>query len=408
MATILFAWELGGGLGHTLPLVPLVERLCGRGHRVVLLVRQVGKAANLFAGLDATCLQAPYRTGRVEGRTEGLRTFPHILHSAGFGDPAALHTLAEAWRSRYEQIRPDLILAEHSPTAVLAARATGTRTAVVGTGFCCPPDVQPFPDLRTWLPPDPEGLERDERRVLDNVNRLLHAWRQPALARLGQLYGQVAEVFLTTFAELDHYPRRHHARYWGPKVGRGGARPAWPQGSASAPRVFAYLKPFPAAAALLESLVAAQCPAILHFDGPVMDLRQRFRQASLRFVDAPVDMVEAARQCDLAILSGGHGATAAMLLAGKPMLQIPIFLEQALTSRMVTAWGAGLPALADDPELVRQQFSALLGSPDYAARARRFAARHAWFDPAAQMDAIAQRIEEILSEPAPRGIEADR
>lgn len=44
MATVLVTWELGGGLGHLLPLEPLVRGLSERGHRVAVALRDLSRA----------------------------------------------------------------------------------------------------------------------------------------------------------------------------------------------------------------------------------------------------------------------------------------------------------------------------------------------------------------------------
>jgi UDP:flavonoid glycosyltransferase YjiC (YdhE family) len=59
------------------------------------------------------------------------------------------------------------------------------------------------------------------------------------------------------------------------------------------------------------------------------------------FEDRPLDLGAAARECDFAILNAGHGATAPMLLAGKPVLELPLQLEQSLTASAVADMGAG-------------------------------------------------------------------
>jgi hypothetical protein len=59
MATILFGWELGNGLGHIAPLGPLAHELAERGHTVFVAVRDLRLAAAVFNRDRVTLLQAP-------------------------------------------------------------------------------------------------------------------------------------------------------------------------------------------------------------------------------------------------------------------------------------------------------------------------------------------------------------
>jgi hypothetical protein len=44
IATILLAWELGGGLAHVINLLPLAQGFSQRGHRVYAALKDIGKA----------------------------------------------------------------------------------------------------------------------------------------------------------------------------------------------------------------------------------------------------------------------------------------------------------------------------------------------------------------------------
>ena len=385
MANVLLTWELGGGMGHATTLLPLAKDLCRKGHRVYLALKDLPRTARMFAGLDVFLLQAPIKTQETPNPISPTRTFAQILHNIGFGNFDELRFLAEGWRSLYRCVQPNLIVFDHSPTALLAARDFPAKRALIGTGFCCPPDVAPFPDLRAWLGDESESFRRDEDRVLGNVNQVLTAWGIRPLDHLAQLYAEVDEQFLTTFKELDHYPARANGRYRGVcgAGGDGGDAPDWPQGNGK--RIFAYLKPFPALPGLLGLLQDSQSPTLIYGPGIHDRLRDRFQSATLRFARRPVDMRATAEECDLAILNGTHGTTAAMLLAGKPSLQIPIFLEQALSAQAVSKLGAGLFAMPDRADRIAQHFDALLQSAACAEAARRFAARYARPSPEQQL-----------------------
>ena len=58
--------------------------------------------------------------------------------------------------------------------------------------------------------------------------------------------------------------------------------------------------------------------------------------------------------------------------------------------------GAGERAAADAPAAAGGKLDLLLASDRHAAAARAFAAKHAGFDPAAQVERMAGRVEELL------------
>lgn len=58
MSTILFAWELGGGLGHLMQMRPIAHGLLARGHRIAAALKDLFRARQVF-GPDVPLLQAP-------------------------------------------------------------------------------------------------------------------------------------------------------------------------------------------------------------------------------------------------------------------------------------------------------------------------------------------------------------
>jgi hypothetical protein len=400
VSTILFAWELGGGLGHITQIAPLATDLAARGHRVHVALRDLSAAATVFAGTTVQFLPGPFRPRGVLPSFKPTVSFAHVLHNIGFGDEASLAAHASAWRNLYRFTRPDLIVFDHSPTALLAARGAPARLAVIGSGFCVPPDADPFPPMETQEQgADVQRLHDEEQPILRRVNRLLDRWRQPPLARLGQLYSEVHHTFLTTFRELDHYPGRPDGvPYYGPINATGGAAPEWPD--APGKRIYAYLKDFPALPELLGCLVERRVPTLVYADGVRDEVRRRFAGPTLRFERRRLDLSRAARECDLAITNANHGTTAALLMAGRPLLQLPLVLEQSIMARKVFQLGAGLGATGKRPAVMLARLHTMLESDRFREAASGVAQRLAGFDPASRRQEMSRRAEELLDQPA--------
>ena len=238
MATVLFAWELGSGLGHCVKLAPLAQGLLNAGHDVYFAARDVVTAQRVFQTPAVKYLPAPCLLTRPTQNIQP-RTFAHVLHNIGFGDKNQLQALVRSWRDLFQLVRPTAIIFEHAPSALLASRWITARRIVIGTGFSLPPDASPFPDLCKWAPPA-NNLAQQEAGLLSKVNHLLRADGLPLLERLSQLYADVDANFLMTFSELDHHPDRVGAHYWGSWAPKGGTAIKWAAGDR--PHVFAYLK----------------------------------------------------------------------------------------------------------------------------------------------------------------------
>ncbi len=374
MARVLFVWELGGGLGHTMVHVGLAARLREAGHQVIFAIRDLGQAEEVIGRAGFHYLQAPLRLGPVRDPLPTSVSYPQILHNIGFSDYAGLLSQVKAWRLLFAIVQPAMVVFDHSPTALLAASDLAAQRIHIGTGFTVPPRLSPFPALaQAPRGPDPGAAEA---AVLTTISRVRDGLGLPPLDDVAAMLECDGELLLT-FPELDHYGRREDVPYRGDGPRDEGADPAWPPGDK---RIFAYLKPFKSLGSLLESLAATGHGVLVYGPQIPTALARKHGGGSLRFCDGAVNLVRAGQECDLSILNGTHGTTAAMLLAGRPSLQLPLNLEQLITARRVQEMGAGLAAPLLKPEGMRAKLAALLDDPCYATAASRFAARHAAFD----------------------------
>ncbi len=370
MAHAVMCWELGGDLGHVARMRPLADALQARGHRVTFMVREPLAAGRLLDPQRYSWLQAPLQLDAVSPQIIPTRNFAAIMHNVGFHSREAILARMRAWRGTFAALKPDLLVLDHSPTALLAARGLDLRRILLGTGFGIPPQTEPLP------PFDPKDsgpeLAAAEKQVTEHINGVLRELGVERIGRLADLYHADASL-LFTLQELDHYPQRQRGDYWGPPVQGGGMPPAWPAGSAK--RVFAYLKPFKTLPPLLETFRQAGHGTLIYMsrhDGPLPAA-----ESNLSWATAPVDLKQAAREADLVVCHSGHGTVSVTLLAGKPLLLLPLNIEQRMLAARVEAAGAGLSAPALAPEGMGRKFQRLLAEPAFTAAAGRFAERYA-------------------------------
>ena len=397
MKRILYAWELGGGLGHVSRFLPLARVLQERGCDITWALADLAPARTLLKGAAATLLQAPAFQGRVTGLVEPQLSYSELLMRCGYFHAETLTPMLRDWRALIEAARPDLVITDHAPTGLLAARSLGLPTARVGTGFCCPPARDPEAPFMPWLPPSAERSTESAQIVLASINGALQAVGAAPLASLAQMHA-VDEDFVTTYAELDHYPQRPTPR-WGVLLGsEGGVAPEWP--ALRGPRVFAYLKPHQSQTVpLLRALRRKHCVCVIYCPGLAPDVRASFESPAMRFSDAPLNIEAATGSCDLVVCGGGHGTVCAALLAGKPLLLAHEVVEQGITTYYVEALGAGLGLQGGMEGRAGAVLARLLFEGGFARAAQGFRARHAAISQIQIINAIADRCMELLVAP---------
>jgi UDP:flavonoid glycosyltransferase YjiC (YdhE family) len=397
MSRIAFVWELGSSYGHISVLLPFARRLKQRGHDVVLVLRELHNVSGIL-GDGIPILQAPLWLPQLNGLPEPPLNYSEILMRYGYFNADGLVGLVSAWRSLFALHGSDVIVADHSPTALLSARSMGLAATTLGTGFYFPPRQTPMPNMRTWLNVPRGRLENSDMLVLNNMNTVLAAHKVKPLVSVSELFG-IEENFLCTFAELDHYSQREPAKYWGACWNMEmGQEVSWPDGEGK--RVFVYLEPQSRDfASVLEAIAVLGLRAIVCAPGISDDLRRKYENPRIIVSTKPFRLDKLLAECDLAIGYAGHGMTAGMLMAGVPLLLLPTQLERFLLAMRVAAMGAGI---AVNPETPPPDYvtviRSMLDAPGYRENARLFAKKYADFDQSGQQENIVARIEEIAIE----------
>ncbi len=387
MSRFLLAWELGGGLGHVSHLVPIAHALRAAGHYPVLALRDLRTLGSIDPGAEIPVFQAPFCIHNYENLAEPPLNYAEMLMRFGFLDFNMLAGQVRAWRDLARDTAADLILAQHAPSAILAARTMGLRCAALGNGFTFPPAVSPTPNMRPWMQVPLERLVASDRLVLDVINRVLDKFAVAPLAHLHELFA-IDDIMLTDFRELDQYtrPAADHARITvcGPISGGGehGVSPRWPvTAHAGGKRIFAYLKPsYPHIAAILQTLANSGHACLIYGMG-AGGTAVVPRASNLCYSTQLIDVAQAGGECDIGICHAG-GLTAALLQHGRPLLLLPMQLEQFLLGLRVAECGAGLVV---NPEEKQPGFAAalqrLLSEPVFARQAAGFAARYGDWSP---------------------------
>ena len=394
MTRILFCWELGGGSGHISRSVPIIRLLREREHEVYFALRDVSRAPAALSRWGVKILQAPYQLYAPERLIEPTFTYPQLLHNVGYSNSSWLRSLTEAWLNLYRLVNPEIIVADHSPTALLAARGSAAKRVCIGTGFSVPPNVSPLPALQRYEGDD-RALIEDEVRVMDVIRAASRELELEAPRSIGEMFANVDEVILTTLRELDHYSARPGSALWGVGPTTGTARPDWPAGTNR--RIFAYLKQGPGLVAMLTLLNKLSLPTVVCYDGIDSATRTRFTSETLRFQEGHVDLQVAGRECFAAVLNATHGATSALLLQGKPVMLLPQNLEQEVLARKVAGLELGVCAEPGVDRSVFGAFAELLNEERFRDNAANFAALYRYSSPQFTVERWLSRLEELAA-----------
>lgn len=390
---ILLTWELGLNLGHLSRLLPVASRLKERGHAVLIASRDPASAARLLTPASISFVQAPYLAHGhpLPHRAAG---YSDILRAQGWGDFATLRGLAEGWNNLYRMFRPDLIVADYSPSAAFAAYITRRPVLLIGNGFELPPAASPLPPFPGFSWASAEQAAASEALVIDIANRVAEQMRGAPLRSLRDIVAP-ARALLATVPELDHYGRRDGARYIGPLLqSLEGRLLDWPE-AVLPKKVFALVRPDTAhAVEILTALKSLDAAIVCVTPGFTDAQLASFRAPNVLFSGQLANLARLTASADLCISYGAEGTMLSFLFAGVPQLISPYHVETHMAGRRIESLGLGVSLWAPQTaESIHETIQSALSRKDLVANARRFAETHA----AALRSATADALSEIES-----------
>ena len=202
---LLLAWELGGGLGHVARLQGLGRLLREDGHKLTYAFRNPGAAAQLRQSDLDHVHSAPAMTV-MPGSRRAAYDYADLLLLRGYESTERLHQKVAGWLDLIRTSGAECIIADHAPTACLAAHVAGIRSITVGTGFTVPPLTKPLNPLMPNSPEPEAGQFSLENRLDRAVADLLKQYGKPEVDRAVEAVGDAGLVLLHCVSDYPANP----------------------------------------------------------------------------------------------------------------------------------------------------------------------------------------------------------
>jgi len=311
--------ELGAGYGHVAPLLRVGTALAEHGVRIVCAMDDVVRPGLLLRRAGFPVLQAPKWPGV---RTEKGASYGDLLALLGFDSVPALMLMTSAWQDLFDLVAPDLILANHSPTAALTAHGS-IPVALMGSGFELPPtDIAEFPPLKSGVTPVAE-----QARLLETVTEVQRHRGRDAPQTLPSVFAAEYRG-VCVLPELDPYSEQRDEPVLGPVEPLPAYRPRPDDRS-----VFAYIGvEHPDLYEITAGLGAADAEVTCHVRGDPGTIGASLAEHGVTVLAEPADLIEVLPASAAVVGYASAGIAQAALAAGRPQLALPYDLEKDATA----------------------------------------------------------------------------
>ena len=374
MKNFLFAWELGANFGHLNRDRQVATCLRARGHSVNFAVKNTRIATELLVPHSFDFVQAPISQTKYR-QLRAPANYAEILLVEGWGDRQSLSGLLRAWLTLFDMMKPDTLIADHAPTALLAAHIAGIPAVAFGNGFEIPPPVSPMPSIRTWENIETSRLAQSEKFVLDQANAASAALGGKQLTHLLDIFPP--KSILAGFVELDHYGERDNVIYIGSVYGiKLAEQVTWSKTEGK--KILAYLRPDQKITEdILSALVLAGKETICMVPDISQTQMRKYASHNLRIYSRPIAFDALLAGAGVVISYGGSGTVAESLLAGVPLILIPYVIEQYLGAKAVEKLGAGiLLGETRDKNAIGEAINKMLTDSSFQLAAQGFAEKY--------------------------------
>ncbi len=277
------------------------------------------RSAVLLRQAGFPVLQTPVWPGFGHGNTA---CYADVLALYGFENAPALTLMMAGWQDLIDLVKPDLIVADHSPTAALAAFGVNP-VVLVGSSFILPPDdLDEFPmlveDTKPLVP---------QSRLLEVIHEVQGNRKRPAPETLPGLLSSAFRAVLS-LPELDIYASVRSEKLLPPLA----ALPVYTPRKATR-SVYAYLNHYHSdLSAIADSLVRIDAEVSCYVSGRA-DIATALARGGVRLLDEPADLAVTLPQVSVVVSHATVGIAHAALAAGRPQLVLPYDLEKDCVSR---------------------------------------------------------------------------
>ena len=256
----------------------------------------------LFSDAVNSIYEAPIQLSPGGEGTFPTLGFPHVLNNVGYVSVDSLEPLVRAWFNLFDVAKTEIVIADHSPTAVLAAHIAGLRYITVGNGFELPPAHGTLPSFAANLTAsDKSALDFCHSSVTANINAVLSIFSKPPLEMASDLYASAVRNLLLTFSETDHYGPRIETAYFGLPTEAAGVEPTWP--SRPGKKVYASLKSSPGLKEFFSSLRQLLISLLVYHNALPRDSVEHCATDNIRFTGERLNLQTIADEADRALLN---------------------------------------------------------------------------------------------------------